>query len=666
MNENQKITERHLSKTAYLYIRQSTLRQVKENTESTIRQYALRDKLASLGWDSQMIEIIDCDLGYSGKTAGNREGFKQLVANVANGTAGAVACIEASRLSRSSSDWGRLIEYCAMTDTLLIDADGIYNPNDFNDRLLLGLKGTMSEAELHFLQERMRGGILNKARRGELKENLPIGYLYDGCGRIIKDDDIQIREAVELFFRVFRIVRSAHGMVAYYKGKGYHFPKRIHSGPQKGEVIWCDMTNSRASGMLHNPIYAGVYYYGKKQTVWTKEGKKTRSVKREDWHVYLKDHHEAYISHEDYEFNEKTLLENSRPCSLPDGGKTLPREGAALLQGIVICGKCGHRMSIRYMHKQKGASVRNVPVYTCQRQYVENGGKYCQHIIGTAIDELISSMVKEKLTPEAVKMSVEVQKEVYQRKSEQARYFQLQVEKGRYEADIARRRFMNVDPDNRLVALELESAWNLRLAHLQDAEKKYDDEIRRNQTVSGSQMLEKTVGLAENFQKAWDSPLLTTGNKKKLIRYLIEDVTLTKGADTTLIQIRFRGGTSTEMEMENPQPSYKRWQTTDEVRNLMREKGEEYTARELAELLNSKGYRSGKGQEFTAAIVRNIMHKYGIQTKKERYLSIGYFTTKEKAAQLDITPAALRKRVEKGTYYGEVVHATDGDLLFKP
>lgn len=199
MNQHQKITGRHLSRTAYLYIRQSTLRQVQENTESTIRQYALKEKLLSLGWDQSLIEIIDCDLGHSGKSAENRDGFKELVANVANGMAGAVACIEASRLSRSSSDWGRLIEYCAMTDTLLIDTDGIYNPNDFNDRLLLGLKGTMSEAELHFLQERMRGGLMNKAKRGELRKPLPIGYLYDECGRTVKDSDIQIRRQSTCF-----------------------------------------------------------------------------------------------------------------------------------------------------------------------------------------------------------------------------------------------------------------------------------------------------------------------------------------------------------------------------------------------------------------------------------------------------------------------------------
>ncbi|WP_230397531.1 recombinase family protein [Novisyntrophococcus fermenticellae] len=661
---NQKIEGRHLSKTAYLYIRQSTLRQVQENTESTIRQYALREKLTSLGWDQSLIEVVDCDLGHSAKTAENRDGFQKLVADVANGMAGAVACIEASRLSRSSSDWSRLIEYCAMTDTLLIDADGVYDPNDFNDRLLLGLKGTMSEAELHFLQERMRGGLLNKAKRGELRKPLPIGYLYDECGRIIKDDDIQIREAIELFFRTFCIVGTAHGMVDYYKKKGYKFPHRIHKGFRKGEVVWMNLANSRVLDTLHNPTYAGVYHYGENQTVWTKDGKKSRPAKREDWHVFLKDHHDAYISYEDYERNERILQENTQAWAVKDK-KTPPREGSALLQGIVLCGKCGSRMSIRYKQKQKGFIVRQAPVYMCQRRSVESGEKVCQSIAGENIDELISEIVKAKLTPEAIEKSVEVQKEVNRRKGEQSRFFQLQVEKARYEADIARRRYMNVDPDNRLVSLELESAWNLRLAQLLDTEKQYEDELKKNQTPPDRELEAKVSGLAENFHKIWDNPELPAEDKKRIIRYLIEDVTIKKGTDTTIIQIRYRGGTTDTVEVSNALPSYKLWTTTDEVIDFLRKEGSEYTSKELAEQLNAKGLRSGKGCLFDSRIVQRIMKDYGIQNKREKYLSLGYIPTKEKAEQLGISTGSLVKRVRKGMYCGEVIWANDKDLIFK-
>lgn len=666
MNQNSKIMGRHLKRTAYLYIRQSTLRQVQENTESTLRQYGLREKLLSLGWDQSLIEVIDCDLGHSGKTAENRDGFKELVANVANGIAGAVACIEASRLSRSSSDWGRLIEYCAMTDTLLIDADGIYNPNDFNDRLLLGLKGTMSEAELHFLQERMRGGVMNKAKRGELRKPLPIGYLYDECGRIVRDSDIRIREAIDLFFRTFCIVKTAHGMVGYYKEKGYQFPHRIHKGFRKGEVVWIGLTNGRVLDTLHNSAYAGVYHYGENQTVWTKDGKKSRPAKREDWHVFLKDHHEGYITYEDFELNEKILEENRQAWGKVDGKKTPPREGAALIQGIVLCGRCGRRMTLRYKQQQKGSLVRNVPVYMCQRASVENDADVCQHIYGTNIDQWISDMIKERLTPEAVRISAEVQKEVNRRKGDQNRYFELQVEKARYEADLARRRFMGVDPENRLVALELESAWNLRLSQLREAEKRYEDELKKNPVPPEDEPGAGVDGLTERFHNIWDSKALKPGDKKRMIRYLVEDVTLTKREKNTLVQIRFKGGSSEQMEVPNVLPNYKLWQTSDGVLDFLKEYGKEYTNKELAEKLNALGYRKGKGREFDGRGVAYVMREYQIPTKKDKYLDMGYITTKEMAAKIGIDPSTLRKRIEKGTYYGEVVRVTDGDYLFKP
>lgn len=666
MNQNSKITGRHLSRTAYLYVRQSTLRQVQENTESTLRQYALREKLMSFGWDHSLIEIIDCDLGHSGKTSEDRDGFKELVANVANGMAGAVACIEASRLSRSSSDWGRLVEYCAMTDTLLIDADGVYNPNDFNDRLLLGLKGTMSEAELHFLKERMRGGLMNKAKRGELKKPLPIGYLYDECGRIVKDSDIQIREAIDLFFCTFRIVKTAHGMMDYYKKRGYQFPHRIHKGFRKGEVIWMDLANSRVLDTLHNPTYAGVYHYGENQTVWTKDGRKSRPMKREDWHVFLKDHHDGYISYEDFEWNERLLESNRQAWGVTDGKKTPPREGAALIQGIVLCGKCGSRMTIRYAQQQKGMLVRNTPIYMCQRKSIETGVGVCQSIVGANIDHKLSDIVKERLTPEAIRVSVEVQKEVNRRKGEQSRYFQLQVEKAKYEADLARRRFMGVDPDNRLVALELESAWNLRLSQLQEAEKKYEEECRKHQYPDDAGLEESVLGLSEKFHKIWDAAELKAEDKKRIVRYLIEDVTLLKKEETTMMQIRFRGGTTEEAEVPNALPSYKLWQTSDAILDTLRKEGTNHTFKELAAMLNKSGYRSGKGRPFDGRIVAYVMREYGISTKKDKYLSLGYLTTKEMAEKMGIGPCSLRKRIEAGTYDGEVVRATDGDLLFKP
>ena len=274
MEFNGKIQAKHLSRTGYVYIRQSTTYQVMANTESTLRQYALRARMIALGWDDALVKVIDADLGVSGKSADNREGFRMLMADVANGLVGAVACIEASRLSRSSSDWTRLIEICSMTDTLIIDSDGVYNPNDFNDRILLGMKGTMSEAELHFLQERMRGGLLNKAQRGELCSFLPIGYEFDLDDRVIKTANLEIREAVEQLFRQFRIIKTASGVVRYYRERGISFPVRKRSRGHTREVIWLPLNPCRVTAILHNPFYTGVYTFGRTQMQWVGNGKR--------------------------------------------------------------------------------------------------------------------------------------------------------------------------------------------------------------------------------------------------------------------------------------------------------------------------------------------------------------------------------------------------------
>lgn len=669
MDENRKIMGHHLSRTAYLYIRQSTLRQVQENTESTLRQYALREKLASLGWDRKMIEVIDTDLGHSGKTAESREGFKQLVANVANGIAGAVACIEASRLSRSSGDWGRLVEYCAMTDTLLIDADGIYNPNDFNDRLLLGLKGTMSEAELHFLQERMRGGLMNKVKRGELRTILPVGYTYDPGGRIVKDPDTQIREAVEMFFQTFRTVKTARGVVMHFREKGYKFPGK-KSNAFDADTVWIDLRTSRALSLLHNPIYAGVYTYGKYQTVWSKDGKKRRVAKPEDWHVFLRDHHKGYISYEEYQLNRKILYGNRQPEQAGDVKKTPPREGAALIQGIVFCGKCSRRMTVRYKQKAGDPEKKMIPIYRCCRIEVDDGGPSCQFVYGENVDRCISEIVKEMITPEAVRMSVEIQKEVERRKDEQTRYFSLRVEKARYEANLARKRFMSVDPDNRLVALELESIWNLRLAELRDAEREYDEELERNPSIPEAEMQRQVAGLTENFREVWDNPDLKMEDKKRIVRHLIEDVTLTKDGGTTKVQIRFRGGTTRQAEVKNPPLSYKEWETSAEVMDFLRQEGDKHTLSELVRILNEGGHVSGRGERFNVNIVRTLMMTHGIQNIKEKYLSMGYLTADEKAAQLGFRTDYMLKKIRKGGLDADamerVLVSGRNEYLYKP
>lgn len=655
-----KITKNHLNRKAILYIRQSTLRQVYENTESTLRQYALREKLIAYGWEREAVLVIDRDLGHSGSSLEGREGFQQLIGEVANGNAGVVACIECSRLSRSSNDWGRLTEYCAMTNTLLMDADGVYNPNDFNDRLLLGLKGTMSEAELHFLQERMRGGLLNKAKRGELKKPLPIGYVYDDSDRVIKDTDAEVRHALELFFESFRIVGSAWGMLKHYEENGYKFPHRVHKGFRKGEIVWTSLVHSCVLRTLHNPAYAGAYHYGAKQKVWTPEGKKERSMPKEEWLVFIKGHHEGYITYEEYEFNEKKLLENAHPRA-EDGRKSPPREGPALLQGIVVCGKCGNRMTVRY----KQENGKEIPYYMCQKDSVEHGGRPCQGIKGLLVDEKISEILLMRLTPLAVQSAIEVQEELVRRKEESSRYYQMRVEKSRYEADLARRRYLQVDPDNRLVALELESAWNIRLKELDEAQKEYEGRVKKLEAENQEDISHKLDGLPSHFGEVWNAADTGIKDKKRMARYLLADVTLLKSGDTTQVMIRFRGGTTETVILENAKPSYQTWTTSAEVLEVIRLESGRHTAGEITEILNQKNLNSGKGQEFHPRLIQRLMKDYQIPTKKEQYENLGYIDMEEKAAELKISRSALVKRLRKGIYAESAVKVNDkNEYLF--
>ena len=312
MEYSQKITAAQLKRKAALYLRQSTMKQVFENSESTIRQYALKEKLTQLGWQPDDIMVIDCDLGQSGSGSSERSGFRKLVADVSNNEIGAIACLETSRLARNSQEWSRLMEICAITQTVLIDADGIYNLNDFNDRMLLGLKGTMSEAELHFIRERMRGGLLSKAKRGELRQFLPVGYVYDEADRIVKDPNIEVQSSVKMFFEIFRMCGSATGMALHYKNNGYKMPRDPSRGFDCKEIVWGNLSPTRALNILHNPVYAGVYAYGQRQTVTKIDGKETRKKPVEEWHVYLPEHHEGYITEEAFKLNQHRVYHKIR------------------------------------------------------------------------------------------------------------------------------------------------------------------------------------------------------------------------------------------------------------------------------------------------------------------------------------------------------------------
>ena len=455
----QQITPRHLQRLACLYVRQSTLHQVFANTESTARQYALRERALALGWPAERILVIDQDLGHSGASAADRVGFQRLVAEVGLGKVGLVLGLEVSRLARSSSDWHHLLEICALTGTLILDEDGLYDPATFNDRLLLGLKGTMSEAELYVLRARLQGGILNKARRAALKLHLPIGFRYAEDDRIILDPDRQVQETIRFLFHTFRRTGSASATVRAFRDGQVCLPRRVRSGPHQGELVWGAIRHDDVLRLLHNPCYAGAFVFGKTRTTKTADGKvHIATLPRAEWQVVIRDAHVRYITWEEFEGHLAQLAANSQAYA--PQRLSPPREGPALLQGLVVCGRCGERMTVRY-HQRGGQRI--VPDYLCQRDGIAQGTAPCQRIPGRDLDAAVGHLLVAVMTPEAIAVTLTIHDDLRAQAAEAERLRQQQVVRAQYEAELAQRRYVHVDPENRLVADVLEGEWNAKL-----------------------------------------------------------------------------------------------------------------------------------------------------------------------------------------------------------
>ena len=631
-NNSSKVTAAHLKREAYLYVRQSTLRQVLENTESTQRQYALRQRAIALGWPAERVHVIDCDLGQSGASAADRAGFQQLVTEVSLGHAGIVLGLEVSRLARNSADWQRLLELCALSDALILDEDGLYNCNDFNDRLLLGLKGTMSEAELHFLRARLRGGVLNKARRGELASPLPVGFVYDDQAHVRLDPDQQVQQAVRLLFATFRRTGSAWATVKHFHVEGILFPRRQRSGPRKGELVWGALGHSRTLQLLHNPRYAGAFSYGRHQTRPRPDGsRQVRQQARQDWLALVPDAHVGYILWDEYEDNQRRLLESAQ-ASGQDRRKSPPREGPALIQGLVICGICGQRMTVHYRARQG----EQYPEYRCQREMVEHAKAACQRISGSAIDDAIVQLLFETLTPLSVEVALAVQQEITARHAEADHLRARQVERAQYEADLARQRYLRVDPNNRLVADELEADWNATLRALAQAQTERERQRQQDQLQVDDEVRAQVMALTTDFPQVWHAPTTTDRDRKRMVHLLIEDVTLIKTSHQLSVQVRFRGGLTKPLTWRAPQQSWQTWQTAPEIVAEVDQLLNDHTDQEVAAILAGRGLHAGKGTPFRARLVGNIRREYGLLSRYDRLRATGLLTADELAAKLEV------------------------------
>jgi DNA invertase Pin-like site-specific DNA recombinase len=633
---HEKVTTSHLKRNAYLYIRQSTLRQVFENTESTIRQYDLRQRAVALGWPVERITVIDTDLGHSAATAADREGFQKLVTEVSLGKAGIVLGLEVSRLARNSTDWHRLLEICALTDTLILDEDGIYDPSHFNDRLLLGLKGTMSEAELHVIRARLQGGILNKARRGELQCPLPVGLMYNSEGRPSLDPDKQVQDSIRFLFDAFCRTGSACAVVKAFRQKQLLFPRRLKRGPNKGELVWAELRHSRALYVLHNPRYAGAFVFGRNRTRTKADGSTTYTkLPREQW-TLLKDVHPGYISWEQYEENLQRLRDNAF-ANGQDRRKSPPREGPALLQGLAVCGVCGSRMTVRYHARQN----KIVPEYACQRDGADHIVLVCQHILGEQIDQAIGQLLIDTVTPLALEVTLRVQQEMQTRLDEVDRLRKKQVERARYEADLAQRRYLHVDPTNRLVADSLEADWNDKLRALNTAQEQYEEQRKKDRAEISEQQRASIMALANDFPKLWQNPKTPDRERKRLVRLLLEDVTLIRSDEVTA-HVRFKGGITQTMTVPLPLNAWQLRITSPAVVTEIDRLLDHNTNLQIASLLNDRGLRSGEGKSFTAQIVARIRRRSGLTSRYDRLRKAGMLTVEEMAVVLGISPQSVK------------------------
>lgn len=642
------VTQEHTEKTACVYIRQSTPGQLRLNRESTERQYGLKDRALGLGWAPSMIRVMDRDLGISGTTITNREDFKELVTEVSMDRVGAVLSLEASRLSRSCADWHRLLELCALTGTLIIDEDGIYDPTDFNDQLLLGLKGTMSQAELHFLRARLQGGKLNKARKGELRFPLPVGLCYDDEGNTILDPDEEVRGVVKLFFARFREIRSAYGVVRRFAQDNIMFPKRAYGGTWNGKLIWGRLEHGRALGLLRNPSYAGCYVFGRhgsKKRILP-DGRivsKTSRLPMDSWQVVIHDHHEGYIGWEEYLRNQKALQQN-RTNGAENVLSGSAREGHALLQGLLLCGKCGKRVTVRY---QGNGGIR--PIYECNWHHRQGlAGGSCMAVRCCLIDEPVCKRVLELFEPAQLQIALHAIGELKKREQAVQRQWQMRIERADYQAQLAQRRYEEVDPANRLVASTLEKRWNDALENLELVKEEYANYCRQEDIAVTSETRDRILALANDLPRVWNAPSTKNKDRKEMLRLIVKDITLERlrKPRQVLLHIRWQGGLCEDIAVDIPLPIPERLRYKDDVVTKVRELARDLADMDIASTLNDEGLVGAKGKSFNVSMVKWIRHKHKIPAAELR--QPGELTVKETAEQFGVSTGVVYYWVQRG------------------
>jgi DNA invertase Pin-like site-specific DNA recombinase len=599
-----KIGPVHLGRDAYVYVRQSTLTQLREHTESLIRQYELRERAVALGWDAHQVRVIDADLGRSGAEASAREGFKDLVADVGLGRVGIIFGIEVSRLARNNSDWYQLLDLCAVTDTLIADADGVYHPADFNDRLVLGLKGTMSEAELHLIRSRLTAGLRHKAARGELRQFLPVGFDYDEAGAVVITPDEAVVEAITTVFGRFAELGTARQVLLSLREDGLLLPRRP---TRTGRVTWQPATYPAVHDFLTNPVYAGAFVFGRTRTEKRIDPngtlvQRTTLLPRDQWAVLIPDHHPGFIDWVTYEANTARLRSNWR---VPRGfGGGPPREGTALLQGRLRCGKCSRLMQTGY-----SGTNGNCPRYVCGRaKQLYGGEKTCQSIGGRRLEEHVLDEVFAVLQPAALAATGQALTDAERAHAATLHAFELSVERTRYETDRARRQYDAVEPENRLVARTLERALETKLAAQRHAERDLLAAKARRPVQLTDDELAWLHRAGADVRAVFHAPSTTFRERKQLLRAIVAEVVITIDpvARTAALRIIWQGGASTDLTMAMTKAGG-HFRTTDEdTVDLVRRLAAHYDDKTIAQILSQQRRRTGTGLPFTKSRVHSL------------------------------------------------------------
>lgn len=646
-----KIRAWHLERQALVYIRQSTVQQVQDHRESTARQYALEQRAVALGWPKDRVLVIDEDQGHSGQSVEGRLGFQRLLAEVGLDHVGIIFGLEMSRLARSNKDWHQLLELCAIFRALLADQDGIYDPTDYNDRLLLGLKGTMSEAELHILRSRMYQGLLNKAKRGEVFNHAPLGYIKRAHGDLAIDPDEQVQGVVRLIFDQFDRLGTLQGVLRYLVQHGIRVPIRPHHGERRGELAWHRPNRVTLQNLLRHPLYAGYYRWGHRQVDPRRKIAGRPSTGRtlqapKECLVLLEGRCPAYITTERFWANQAKLDANRQ------AHVRATRHGPSLLGGLLTCGRCGRRLMVQYTNGATGLR------YVCHRGVTDYGEPPCQSLSGNRLDALVRAEVLAALEPAALELHLSAAADLEQERERLHDHWRQRLERSRYETERARRQYQAVEPENRLVARTLESAWEKSLQELRFLEEEYDRFGATQPRVLTSAEQEQIGALAQDIPKLWHADTTTVGDRRQIVRLLIDRVTLEVHGETEQVSVRIHwsGGATSEHALTRAVQSYKQlsdytalWQRICD----MSDDGLSHVT--IAACLNAEGHRPPKRAErFTGTMVSGLLTKRGRSGPRPAALSARGLLKQEEwlvsdlARKLSMPSATLRRWRQAG------------------